>query len=131
MTQQRPVDDDEDAWKACWKAQGHPWRSEPEIDIERQKYLAVRRTIVSDIKQGIYPYKDMKLSRADIEWLLATHEIVRGPLEACLQTRCRIRHEKRRVNRRTMGEVAALAAASKTENGLTGRGLSPDHLRHS
>ena len=30
------------------------------------------------------------------------------------------RDEKRRINRRPMGEVAALAAAPKTENGPTG-----------
>ena len=32
-------------------------------------------------KQGVYPFKDIKLSRADIEWLLAMHEGGRGPVE--------------------------------------------------
>ena len=31
-------------------------------------------------KQGIYPFRGMKLSRADVEWLLATHENGRGPV---------------------------------------------------
>src|SRR5947207_13296894 len=42
--------------------------------MDRQIYLALRREITPDIKQGIYPFKDVKLSRADIEWLLATHK---------------------------------------------------------
>jgi uncharacterized protein YjbI with pentapeptide repeats len=71
---QRPVIEDKEAWKAYWKAQGQEWCTEPEIDAERQKYLAERRKITPDIKQGIYPFKDIKLSRADVEWLLATHE---------------------------------------------------------
>jgi uncharacterized protein YjbI with pentapeptide repeats len=63
-------------WRAYWKAQGQSWRTEPEIDIKRQEYLAKLRAISPDIKQGIYPFKGIKLSRADIEWLLATHESV-------------------------------------------------------
>lgn len=77
---QRPTADDRQAWKIYWKEQSQPWRTEPEIDIERQKYLAERRSITSNIEQGIYPFKDVKLSRADVEWLLATHENGRGPV---------------------------------------------------
>src|SRR5947209_3038322 len=82
-TLQRPTTNDPKVWKAYWKVQGQEWRTEPEIDIERQKYLAERRSITPDIKQGIYPFKDIKLSRADVEWLLATHESkgVRGPVD--------------------------------------------------
>ncbi len=71
---QRPSNEDTKAWKAYWKEQSQPWRTEPEIDTERQKYLKERRAVKPDIEQGIYPFKDIKLSRADIEWLLATHE---------------------------------------------------------
>jgi pentapeptide repeat protein len=78
---QRPSNDNDEAWKAYWKAQGQPWRTEPEIDAERQKYLAERRAIIPNIEQGIYPFKDIKLSRADVEWLLATHENGRGPVD--------------------------------------------------
>jgi hypothetical protein len=42
-TPQRPINDDKELWKAYWKAQGQPWRTEPEIDMERQKYLTERR----------------------------------------------------------------------------------------
>src|SRR6266487_2366510 len=62
-------------------AQGQPWRTEPEIDEERQKYLAERRSIKPDIEQGIFPFKDIKLSRSDVEWLLVTHENGRGPVD--------------------------------------------------
>ncbi len=52
-TLQRPTTNDPKAWKTYWKAQGWPWRTEPEIDAERQKYLAERRAIVPDIEKGI------------------------------------------------------------------------------
>ena len=71
---QRPAHDDPEAWKAYWKERGQPWRTEPEIDAVRQAFWTERRSIPPDIKQGIYPLKDLKLSRADVEWLLATHE---------------------------------------------------------
>jgi hypothetical protein len=74
---------DTDAWKTYWKAQGQPWRTEPEIDADRQRYLAERRAIVPDIEKGIYPFKDIepKLTRADVEWLLVTHDNGRGPID--------------------------------------------------
>jgi uncharacterized protein YjbI with pentapeptide repeats len=80
-TLQRPANDDKEAWKAYWKTRGQEWRIEPEIDPVRQKYLAERCSIEPDIMQGIYPFKDVKLSRADVEWLLATHEDGRGPVD--------------------------------------------------
>ena len=76
-----PTTSDSTAWKAYWKAQGLHWRTEPEIDVERQKYLTERRRIIPNLEQGIYPFKDIKLSRADVEWLLATHENGRGPVD--------------------------------------------------
>jgi uncharacterized protein YjbI with pentapeptide repeats len=76
-----PTRDDRDEWKAYWKAQDQLWRTEPEIDDERQTYLAQCRAIMPNIEQGIYPFKDIKLSRADVEWLLATHENGRGPVD--------------------------------------------------
>ena len=78
---QRPSKYDSRAWKAYWKQQGQPWRTEPEIEAERQKYLAERRAITANIEQGIYSFKDIQLSRADVEWLLATHENGRGPVD--------------------------------------------------
>ena len=60
-----------EAWRQHWQAQGQSWRTEPEIDAKRQEELSQRRTIIPDIEKGIYPFKGMKLSRADVEWLLA------------------------------------------------------------
>ena len=83
----RPTTDDTDAWKAYWQAQGMPWRTEPEIDEDRQQFLAERRSVPADIWEGIYPFRDehgpIQLTRADLEWLLATNESegVRGPVD--------------------------------------------------
>jgi len=81
-TLQRPITSDRYDWKVYWEQQGQPWRTEPEIDIERQKYLAERRYIEPDFQRDIYPFSGTKLDRADIEWLLATHENGRGPVDA-------------------------------------------------
>ncbi len=76
-----PQKDDRAAWQAYWQQQGQLWRSEPEIDSDRQLYLAERLAIQPDVRQGIYPFKDIKLNRADIEWLLAMHNDGQGPVD--------------------------------------------------
>ncbi|MGZ3616631.1 MAG: pentapeptide repeat-containing protein [Ktedonobacteraceae bacterium] len=76
----RPAADDLIAWRTYWQIQNQPWRTEPEIDQKRQAEHDQRRAIVPDVKQGIYRFKGMKLSRADVEWLLATHENGYGPV---------------------------------------------------
>jgi uncharacterized protein YjbI with pentapeptide repeats len=81
VVQQRPATHDQDEWKAYWKTQGQSWRTEPEIATDRQKYLDEQGSITPDIVHGIYPFKDIKLARADIEWLLATHQKERGPID--------------------------------------------------
>lgn len=78
---QHSILSDSKTLKAFWEANGQPWRTEPEINAERQAYLAQRRTIEPNIEKGIYPFKDIKLNRADIEWLLATHENEQGPVD--------------------------------------------------
>jgi uncharacterized protein YjbI with pentapeptide repeats len=78
---QQPTSRTPEEWSTYWEEQGQPWRTEPEIDKKRQEYLAKRRLITPNIEQGIYPFKDVKLSRADVEWLLATHENGRGPVD--------------------------------------------------
>jgi uncharacterized protein YjbI with pentapeptide repeats len=50
-----------------------PWRLEPEIEPARQEQLARCLATPVDLKRSLYPFKGMKLSRADIEWLLVTH----------------------------------------------------------
>ncbi len=76
-----PPLDDRAGWQAYWQQQGLLWRSEPEITSERQQYLAERRAVAPDVMQGMYSFRDIKLSRADVEWLLATHENGRGPVD--------------------------------------------------
>src|SRR6266566_5361681 len=78
---QRPTTDNGSAWPAYWQFMGQDWRTEPEIDKKRQEYLEQCSSIVPDIKQSIYPFKGIKLSRADVEWLLATYEGGRGPVD--------------------------------------------------
>jgi uncharacterized protein YjbI with pentapeptide repeats len=77
----KPENDDRQEWMLYWRRTRQSWRREPEIDDERKKFLAKRRKIKPDEKQGIYPFKDIKLSRADVEWLLATHGNGRGPVD--------------------------------------------------
>ncbi len=80
-TLQRPTTNDSEAWRTYWAEHRWSWRTEPEIDEERQKYLDERRKIAPDIVKGIYPFKEIKLNRADVEWLLATHEDGKGPID--------------------------------------------------
>src|SRR5712691_11424683 len=71
---QPPPTNEPKAWITYWKAQGQPWRTEPEIKTERQQYLAERRKIDPDFELGKYPFAGIELTRADVEWLLSTHE---------------------------------------------------------
>jgi uncharacterized protein YjbI with pentapeptide repeats len=76
---QRPATDDREAWTQYWKAIQPQewfeswgfWRTEPEISPERQSYLLECLSTSPNIKKGIFPFKDIHLERADIEWLLA------------------------------------------------------------
>src|SRR5438876_6960006 len=76
------------AWSQYWHKLGQPWRREPEIDLERQVFLAMQRMITPDIERGRYPFKDVKLGRADIEWLLATHEQGCGSVDWSDEPQC-------------------------------------------
>src|SRR5262245_42083021 len=79
--EQRPADDDRAGWRAYWQTLQQPWRTEPELDAERQGPLARRREITPSIREGAYPFGGMTLGRAEVEWLLATHEHGRGPVD--------------------------------------------------
>src|SRR5437879_1461116 len=69
------------AWNTFWAERGQPWRTEPEIAPERQAQLAAWRAIAPDVVRGAFPFTGVRLERADIEWLLATHEDGRGPVD--------------------------------------------------
>jgi uncharacterized protein YjbI with pentapeptide repeats len=77
----RPTNSSQQSWGSYWQAVGQPWRIKPEIDVDRQALLTQRLSIQPDLEEGIYPFKDFKLGRADIEWLLANHENGRGPVD--------------------------------------------------
>ena len=82
---QRPTARDSEAWRIYWGSRGQPWRTRPEIDEPRQEKLAQYLAIAPDVERGIYPFKNIKLSRADLEWLLSVQRIGRellGPSEA-------------------------------------------------
>ena len=74
----RPITNDSQAWKAYWKQAGQPWRTQQEIPSERQHNLEKRLRIAPHIQSGTYPFKGIKLNRADIEWLLSIHEGGKG-----------------------------------------------------
>lgn len=65
---------DAKAWQAYWKEQGQPWRSEPLIDGERQQHLLSYAQGGVDIEREMYPFKGVRLNRADVEWLVAAEE---------------------------------------------------------
>lgn len=82
MILQCPTTEDRHAWRNYWQAQGQPWRTEPKISYERQEKLRVYRATAVDIENGIFPFKGVKLDRADVEWLVATHEEGHVPVDA-------------------------------------------------
>jgi uncharacterized protein YjbI with pentapeptide repeats len=68
-------------WPTYWNQVGQPWRYEPVIDEKRQEILKECRA--KRLGLYVYPFSEIepKLTRADIEWLLATHENGRGPVD--------------------------------------------------
>src|SRR5690349_18697889 len=85
---QRPTNNDDWRWMLYWEQQEQPWRTDPEIDDERQKYLGDRRNIRMNAQLNIYPFGGIKLGRADVEWLLATHENGCGPVDLRDEGQC-------------------------------------------
>src|SRR5690348_8787334 len=78
---QRPLTSDPKDWGIYWRVANQAWRTRPDIGVERQEELAERLTIKPQIEKGLYPFKDFKLGRADIEWLLATRQMRSEPLD--------------------------------------------------
>lgn len=67
----RPSGQSRAAWAAYWRASGQPWRTEPEVDLERQRFLdGRRRTPLLTAEAPPFPFATVPLSRADVEWLL-------------------------------------------------------------
>ncbi len=76
----RPEGKDCGEWTAYWTQKRQSWRTEPEISPERQKVLAECRIRSTSSSNSTHSFKGQKLDRADIEWLLATHENGLGPV---------------------------------------------------
>jgi uncharacterized protein YjbI with pentapeptide repeats len=70
-----------DEWHVFWASQDQRWRTEPEISTERQAELSTYLSVQPDVERGVYPFRRIKLNRADVEWLLANHEDRRGPVD--------------------------------------------------
>jgi uncharacterized protein YjbI with pentapeptide repeats len=68
-------------WRTHWQEEGMPWRVEPEISKSRKDVLRQRLSIQFNVEHGQYPFKGLRLSRADVEWLLAEHEGGLGPVD--------------------------------------------------
>ena len=77
----RPTIANRTEWLAYWKEIGQAWRTEPEIDLERQQFLTECLAIEVNLDEGIYKFRGVKLNRADVEWLLANHDDGHGPVD--------------------------------------------------
>ncbi len=75
---QPPAMTEVNAWRQYWKTQGVSWRILPEIPPDRIRVLQEKLAIKPQPIKGIYPFKGMRLHRADIEWLLVNHQDDQG-----------------------------------------------------
>ena len=116
------------------------WRTEPEIDAARQQFLRQRLMVVADIYQGVYPFKDIRLTRADVEWLLANHEQGRGPVDCSDATQSKRQGidvrgaDLRHVNLRNLPLTGLLGGMTKEEwiaTTLEQRALAGVHLEQA
>ncbi len=89
--------------------------------------MTERRAIEPDIEKGIYPFKDIKLTRADVEWLLATHKSsgYTGPVDWS-DERQRVRDgldvrgaDLKGTDLRELPLASVRAGLSRAERGLT------------
>jgi len=63
---------DHDLWRNYWRSQRQPWRTEAEIEKERQLELDRYKAARPATELTRYPFSGVRLRRADIEWLLAS-----------------------------------------------------------
>src|SRR5437867_2195733 len=63
-----------------WHKRSQGWRTDPEISIERQKYLTNCIQSLLPERPDLYPFLYEKLTRADVEWLIANSLRDRGKL---------------------------------------------------
>jgi uncharacterized protein YjbI with pentapeptide repeats len=64
-----------------WRERGQPWRTRPEIAAARQADLTARLAAYPFAEgQKTFAFADVRLTRAEVEWLLASHDSGRGPV---------------------------------------------------
>ena len=68
----RPTSNDQRAWQLYWTDLGYSWRTEKEIDEQRQRFLQERLSLHGGSGEE-FPFNGHALTRADIEWLIAHH----------------------------------------------------------
>lgn len=73
---QSPATREREEWQAYWARHEQPWRTEPEIEVERQEELRAHLSILPDVERGVYPFSQVKLSRADVECLTGMEAVV-------------------------------------------------------
>src|SRR5262245_31921003 len=59
-----------------WRSPDQRWRTRARIDPVRERVLAHCLTITPDVKKGIYPFKEVRLSRPDVEWLVTSSGVM-------------------------------------------------------
>lgn len=77
----RPVNGDSESWNKYWTVLGQSWRREPEISEGRKGFLRTCLAVEDSLVKGVYKFKDVKLTRADVEWLLSNHNGGSGPVQ--------------------------------------------------
>jgi hypothetical protein len=132
-TLKRPANDDKEAWQEYWKQQSQEWRTEPEIDEERQKYLVERRSITPDYEREVFPFKDIRLCRADVEWILATHGNERSPVDWSKESQPGYKRLDLRFAELRLVDLSRLPLerASLNMSHLEGANLSGTHLEEA
>lgn len=57
------------------------WQTSAPISLERAQELQTRLHVAADPMKSVFPFKDVTLTRADIEWLLLRHDGGKGPVD--------------------------------------------------
>src|SRR5690349_6142189 len=57
------------------------WRISPPISPDRVQELQSRLQIAADPMNSVFPFRDVTLTRADVEWLLVNHDNGEGPVD--------------------------------------------------
>ena len=61
-TTDQHIEEEHESWLDYWQQQGYLWRTEAEITEKRKIFLSECLRVVPDIKQGLYPFKEIRLS---------------------------------------------------------------------